>query len=366
MKIEEKTILITGATGFVGKRLTENLLSTCKDVNIRCLVHDPSNAKKIAGLPVKKVTGDMASLSKMREVVSGCNIVVHCAMNIDEYSVNVKGTSNLLKAASEASVERFVYLSSCSAFGYLPKTYLNGDRLTYQHLGDTYCDSKIDSERIAFQYSDQKKLPLVILRPTHIYGPNSQHWTLWPLSIIKNGGCLLVDGGNSPANILYIDNLVYAIKLAIANDNAVGRASIISDDESVTWKEFFAAYARMLKSTPALHSIASKELEKQQKINIVRLYKKMLLEPGGFLTMLFRILKAPINQASLPKLVKSEAIDIWGESSGMPTGRKLNELTYKTQLSIEYAKEFLGYKPPVSFGDAMKQTEIWLKTQNLI
>ena len=180
MNIENKRILITGSTGFIGGHLAERLVKY-KKTRIRGLVKNSSiPTGRIDGLPVEKVFGDMISMEAMRDATRGCDVVVHCA--VGEPHENPIGTSNIIRAALEHGVKKFIHISSTAVFGYSPtvdkvKDGILDYKFSKNDYLTAYSHSKIECERIAFSYYDSKKLPLVVLRLSNVFGPYSTCWT---------------------------------------------------------------------------------------------------------------------------------------------------------------------------------------------
>jgi nucleoside-diphosphate-sugar epimerase len=339
------------------------------------------------------MVGDMTSLAQVREIMHGCDIVVHCAIGTPY--ATVKGTENVLKAASEYGIEKFIHISSFAVFGYWPSLGVQGsERITYEHTGDGYCDSKIDSEKIAFHYCDTKRLPLVVLRPPNIFGPYSKPYTIRPIDMLKRKCYVLINGGDSPSNVVYVDNVIDAIELAITADNAVGKAFLISDDRLVTWREFFSAYASMFSSSPPLLNLALEDIAIERARQRGAVLRQALLNPReipnsalaltrdskrarALLNSIVSIVsKEPVRKqlvgaiSHFPATLKTKAAEAVSEySTGpnrIPTNGLIKIFTSRVQFSIKDAKEVLGYKPTVTFEEGMKLTEGWLKFQRLL
>jgi len=394
MRLSGKKVLITGATGFVGGRLAERLSLSKKNIKVRGLVHNLSHASRLARLPVEMVHGDVTSLDSMRNAVNGCDIVIHCA--IGTRYVAVKGTENTIKAALEHDVERFIHISSVAVYSYSPKEGVN-EESDYRYSGDAYCDSKIDSEKIAFQYHTNENLPLVVLQPTAIFGPYAMSYTIRPINMLKNRNYyVLIDGGNSPSNAVYIDNVIDAIELAIKEDNAIGHSFIISDDKLVTWKQFFTAYAKMFHNPPTLLNLSSKEVEIERSKQRKEILKEILFNPEKLLELLpiiareskslrfiaYSLINNPSLENKLTMLdshlpdalrekIETHYRSIFKDRSissfdRVPSDSGIEIFTSKVQFPIKKAREKLGYRPGVSFEEGMKLTEKWLKYQRLI
>jgi len=249
MDIEHKTILITGSTGFIGSHLAKRLVRFC-GTRVRGLVKDQTTPTHlIDGLFVEKAFGDMTSLNDMRNASRGCDVVVHCA--VGDPNENSLGTRNVIQAALENGVKKFVHISSTAVFSYSPSPDKAKDELlNYERSKNEYHTpyslGKIASEKIAFSYYDSCKLPLVVLRLSHVFGPYSACWTTRPMAMLEQDCYTIINEGLSPSNTIYVENAIDAIVSAIREDNAVGHALTISDDKITTWKEFFFSYAKMM------------------------------------------------------------------------------------------------------------------------
>ena len=242
--------LVTGASGFIGGKLAERL-SLEWGLEVRAMVRDPEKAARLHHLPVTVETVDLLDTAGLRRITSGCDIVFHCAAVTSEtgdwklfHQANVKGTRNLVDAARQARISKFIHLSSVAVYGLDPPEMVD-EALPCQLSGNPYADSKIGAEKEVWD-AYHRGLPTVIVRPTNVYGPDSYTWTIRPVELLRSGRMFLVDGGTGICNHLYIDNLVDALVLAAKSDTALGRAYQITDGHPVTWREFFGSYAEMM------------------------------------------------------------------------------------------------------------------------
>jgi nucleoside-diphosphate-sugar epimerase len=167
-------ILITGATGKVGSRLTKRLAQRGDEV--RALVRDQARADNLRGERIELVAGDLLDADSLAAAVRGVDAVVHCAAFFrgatpeQAHAVNDLGTRHLASAAREASVGRFVFASTGLVYGS------NGGRLaTEDETGaptEAYPLSKLAAERFLLALTD---LDVRVLRLPFVYGDGDRH-----------------------------------------------------------------------------------------------------------------------------------------------------------------------------------------------
>src|SRR5512143_331980 len=119
---DSKVVLVTGATGSIGSRLTQRLAES--GVAVRVLVRSPEAAQQLkAGAQVDIFPGDLSQPDSLRGCMENCTIVYHCAARLagsdwrSFWAVNVDGTKALLEEARRTRVERFVHLSTIGVYG---------------------------------------------------------------------------------------------------------------------------------------------------------------------------------------------------------------------------------------------------------
>ena len=236
------SILVTGATGFVGSRLCE-VLHLNTDYRARAFVRSSGTAAYIAKYPLDLALGDLTDLASVRRAMEGCTAVVHLARGSEQ--VMRTGLKNVLRAAVEAKVERFVHVSSVAVYGDNPPPAAAFETAPASKTGNPYGDIKLEQEEFVTSYGRRFGLPIVILRPPHILGPYS-HFMDALTQRLKAGLLPLVDGGEQICNLVYVDNLIQAILLALVRPEAVGETFFITDKEKVTWKICLDGFGAML------------------------------------------------------------------------------------------------------------------------
>jgi dihydroflavonol-4-reductase len=167
--------LITGAAGFVGSHVTRFLVK--KANNIRVLVRPTSQLRFIQDLPVEFVQGDLRDRASLAKAVRGATHVFHIAADYrlwsrkpDEiYAANVTGTRNLLEAAREAGVERFVYTSTVGTIA-IPGLPDENTKAGLDDMIGHYKRSKLLAEQEVLKAASSG-FPAVIVNPTTPVGP---------------------------------------------------------------------------------------------------------------------------------------------------------------------------------------------------
>jgi nucleoside-diphosphate-sugar epimerase/predicted dehydrogenase len=249
-------ILVVGASGMLGTRLVERLVASL-DLKIRATVHRPQNAARLARLPVELVECDILNAQQVANVVKGCDIVVNCTRETSSdanriFEVSAQGTANLLQAATEHGVRRFIHVSTASVHGFGRGTEMVRETSGFVHTLDPYVRGKIKAERLVMAY--HSRLPVIIFRPTLIYGPYSSDWTIMIIRRIRDHLTTII-GDKGLANIVYVDDVVDAIIHSIMHSDIAAQAFILNNDlERVMWSEYVERYAQGLGLEPRVRS----------------------------------------------------------------------------------------------------------------
>lgn len=242
-------ILITGASGFIGGRITE-VLSKNNNLEIRALVNNPNNASRLSRLNADMMQVDLTNPEQVAAAVSSCDAVIHCAIgtafgeNDVIRAVTVDGTQNLLTACAQHNVKRFVHLSSLAVMDLSANNTLN-EMSPLNESSDIYSSTKLAAEQ-AVKNAATQGLNCLILRPTNVYGPNSQLFKVGAGKQLLNGGLSMSnETANAPINAVYIDNLVEAVLccLKVKGNQAQGQHYLVNDSDSGIYKSFYQAFA---------------------------------------------------------------------------------------------------------------------------
>lgn len=181
------SILVTGATGFIGTRLVQFLAERGHHIRALSRREKPETPVAIDHRPslwqnphVELVRGDILDSDSLARAMDGCDYVFHLAGYAKNWSrdpniyhdINVKGTKNVFQLALEQGVQRVIWTSSVVTFGPTPPGVMADETFdrTTSHCSTEYEKSKLSAEHEAIPYL-AKGLPLVTVNPTRVFGP---------------------------------------------------------------------------------------------------------------------------------------------------------------------------------------------------
>ena len=320
-----RRVFITGANGFIGRRLARRY----RDLGA-----------ELCGIDFKAdpewgvVVGDLARPDDWKDQLQGVDLVVHTADIVSNtasmdlaWRVNAKGTADLLAACVAAGVERFLHLSSVAAYGFdFP------DGVTESHplrpMGNTYVDTKIASEHATLACHGTGHMDCTIVRPGDVYGPGSRPWVVLPLEMIRDGKFLLPANGKGIFSPVYIDDLIEGIVRAAGMEASKGQIYNIGGAEGVSCETYFSYLARMLGQTKPLRSMGTRAA-------------MLLVETAR------------------------RAIQAFGGQTELGRGT-MDMLSRTGGYSIEKAARELDYRPAVNLTEGMERTREWAASENLL
>jgi nucleoside-diphosphate-sugar epimerase len=234
-------VLVTGGTGFTGKALVRRLLDEGHEVTALDY-KEGLKTDEIRSWGASVVVGSVTDRPTVKKCMEGVEIVHHLAaafreLNVaDSYyhEVNVGGTANVLEAAFNAHVRKFIYCSTCGVHGNIDAPP-GGENAPIQPA-DYYQRTKYEAEPVVHEYF-KKGMPTLILRPAAIYGPGDPERFFMIFKRAAKGHFPMFGSGKTLYHPLYIDNLVDAFILAMQNGKGDGQAYLIADEHYVTIKE---------------------------------------------------------------------------------------------------------------------------------
>jgi len=236
------TVLVTGATGFVGGAVAERLRS--EGCSVRTLVRHNSDTEALIEAGCELCYGDITDARSVGEAMKGVDAAVHCAAFASDWGptdqfvqVNVEGSRHIYDAGLQSGVKRVVHISTTDVLGIYPDGRIVDDSFPLKKTGFPYSDTKAEAERLAFVYAQERGLPVAVIRPAWIYGPGDRHFLPELVETMRAHEMMFIGSPHNTIPLCYIGNLVDAILLAFTCEEAVGQAYIVCDGAVVSWKE---------------------------------------------------------------------------------------------------------------------------------
>lgn len=232
-------LLVTGSSGFVGHRLVEHSSLLGWDT----LRH---SRKEVLNEPGVSFICDIDKNTNWMPMLNDIDCIVHCAARVHQMdespenaqkaydAVNVEGTLNLARQAVDASVKRFVFISSIKVNGEYTESGFSFTQEVKSEPTDCYSISKYQAEQKLKELAEQTGLELVIIRPPLVYGPGVKANFLSMMYWIKKGIPLPLGAIKNRRSLVFIDNLVDLICVCCSHPKAPGHVFLVSDDHDVS------------------------------------------------------------------------------------------------------------------------------------
>ena len=317
-----KTVLVTGATGFLGKYVIEELVE--HGYQIRAFGRNSKVGRSLENSSVSFFQGNLTKADDVLEACKGMDLVVHAgALSTvwgpweDFYQANVLGTKYVLEACRQTGIQRLVYVSSPSIYA-APKDQLaikESDAPEENNLNNYIC-SKLASEKLFKDYPD---VPSIILRPRGLFGIGDTSILPRVINLSQKIGIPLIGDGRQLMDMTCVENVALAICLALEAPEAKGEVYNITNGEPRAFRDLLEesltglGYPIKYRKLPAalLSGIAS---------SLEFLYKTLNLKGEPALTLYTYYL-----------------------------------LRYSQTLDISKAEKDLGYHPKISISEGIEQ-----------
>jgi nucleoside-diphosphate-sugar epimerase len=312
-----KKVLVTGATGFVGRHLCNSLVSNGYVVTgtTRSLENRSS-----PGNYDLQIAGDIGTEIDWGPVLRDVDYVVHLAARVHVISefaedpltefrrVNLRGSKELAESAAIAGVKRLIYVSTIKVLG--EKT----EGRPFRHADkavpcDPYAISKLEAEEALSRIAENKGLELVILRPPLIYGPGVGGNFLRILDLVARGIPLPLGRIRNVRSMLAVSNLCDVIQISLEHPDAAGRTFLLADGADI--------------STPRL------------------------------VRMIGELMERPVRLLPVPEYLLRLGGKIFRRSN------EVNRLCDSLQVDIEHTKNVLDWAPHSSLEDGMRAVVCW-------
>jgi 2-alkyl-3-oxoalkanoate reductase len=248
------TVLVTGATGFLGGRLTESLVR--QGFRVRALVRQRSKAARLESIGIEICVGDVQDIHTLKTAMETADIVIHAAADTSGDArggelTTVMGTRNMIEAALNVGIKQFIYLSSCSVYGIADcrpgqQVDESGPLERHPEARGHYSNAKFKAEQIVVGAMNNGHMNITCLRPGTIWGPGGETFT--PMMGIKAGSKLfgMIGRWDFVLPIVYLDNLVSAVIKCINHPGAYNKIFNVVDPQQVDKKTYTRAVLKPL------------------------------------------------------------------------------------------------------------------------
>ena len=318
-------VLVTGATGFLGGHLIEEM-ARGPHVPI-CANRKGSDTSKIDALGLEKVVFDLTDRDSMLQALRGVDAVVHLAAYYtftgkkEMYErVNVRGTGDLLEACKEAGVKRFLYCSSTEAMG--PIASPPGDEDSPLNPQYEYGRSKARAEELV----RSSGLDWTILRPSGIYGPsNVDDVAYYFITSFKGfASKFIIGSGKNLIQFVHVKDVVQGFMKALDRPVSVRGTYIITQARPYTYEEVYRVLARIFG-------------QKEPRWRMPRSLAKLMM--------------LPIEGVSL----------LIGRENFLYRRETVESVTSDRAFKIDRARRDLGYEPVYDLPEGMAETVAWYR-----
>jgi dihydroflavonol-4-reductase len=318
---------ITGASGFIGTHLVEELLRQKWQVRVLLHKRDLPNQEKL-----QVFRGDIRDADSLKDMFKDTDVLFHMAASLgatriskkEFFEINVDGTKNVLKAAHEAGVGRIVHFSSAGVFGSVKENHPVEEAYPPSPQ-DVYDETKLEGEKISLAFANKGE-DVVVIRPGWVYGPGDRR-TFKLIKAIASKKFLLVTKGTTCQTPVYIDDLVQGILLCAEKAEA-GEIYHLAGKEVLTVKEIMDIMA---------HAAGVKDIQ----------------------------FPLPIFALKVAAWKLEKAFLLVGREAPLTRG-KLAFFIHPKPLSIQKAKTDLGYAPQWDFKTGIETAVGWYRKNGWI
>ena len=326
--------LVTGATGLLGSHLCEQLIQ--RGQTVRGLARAGSDTAFLRSLGVEIATGDVTEPATLASAMAGVRRVYHAAARVGDWgpwpefvAITIGGTANMLAAAQAARVERFLHISSISAYGHpdgaglvLDETAPLGQDL---HRWSYYSRAKVEAEKLVWAAQARGELAITVCRPSWLYGPRDRASMPRLLRAILTKKAKIIGPGGNRLNLTHAANEAEGCILAAEHPDAVGQAYNLSNDGVITQQEYFDRMSDAL-GAPRVQRHVPYAVAKNA---------ALLMEIAGH----------ALKQKK-PPLVTRYAVWLMGR---------------RCFFSCEKARQQLGWQPTINYEDGIRDAVAWCK-----
>jgi nucleoside-diphosphate-sugar epimerase len=340
-------IVILGAGGFLGGTICEELYQR-KDIEQIACIRKWASAVRLArrGIEIRQI--DLEDIARLSPVIAGADAVVNASMPPSSREPDL--AANLYHACDEARVRRFIQLSSAAVYGDRASEVC--ESMSPSPLDD-YGRGKVEMERRLLEAASQSITQLYILRPSIIYGPFSNAWTVrYVERIVRGRWRTLGRIGNGTCNLVHARDVARVVIAAATVDTVPGPHVLnVNGPDVVSWNEYIERLGDTL-------GVPDRVTPNAVSFRGIAIAAEMLR-----LGSTFKWVRALYRRAN--GKTKSVIIGAQDVTTLYPTSGELALLARKVHYSTERATRILGLSPSISLEDGLRQSVEWCRVHGI-
>ncbi|MEO2047690.1 MAG: NAD(P)-dependent oxidoreductase [Pirellulales bacterium] len=327
-------VLITGGTGFIGSRLALHCRELGQTVRVMAQRNTPAecqNCQELENSNIQIIDGSVMDIESLRSAAENVEVVYHLAAaqheaNVPDqhfYNVNVEGTRNVLQAAVDTNVKRFVHGSTIGVYGSSHNDPVSEN--SSLEPDNIYGVTKLAGEKVVQHFFE--KLPISIIRIAEVYGPGDRR-LLKLFRGIQKGTFFMIGKGTNLHHPIYVDDLIDGMKLAATINEAVGKTFVLAGPKAITTNEMVLGIAKALDTKGPTIRVPLWPLL------ATAIGMETLLQPLG--------IQPPLHR------------------------RRMNFFIKSFKFNCSEAQSIMDFQPKISFEQGAKFTAQWYRSKDLI
>jgi len=341
-------IVVLGAGGFVGGWICEELSQQGHIEQIACVRKWASSVRLARrGIEIRQL--DLENTQNLPDILTGADAVINAAMLPPQSEAGI--VAALYSACVLAGVRRLVQFSSAALYGNRVGTV---DESIAPAPVDAYSRGKAEMERRLVEATKASDMRIVILRPSIIYGPFSEGWTVrYVERIVKGRWKTLGRPGNGTCNLIHAQDVAKAAIAAATNDIAPGIHILnLNGPDDVTWNEYIERLGDQL------------EVPDRATQSVLRF--RMMAAAAGMLRLSTRWNWVRSLYRQSHGITRDAMTSAKSVTALYPSSTELDLLSRKVHYVAERAARTLGITPAIPLEDGIRQSVAWCRLHGIV
>lgn len=341
-------IVVFGAGGFVGGWICEELAQR-NDVELVACVRKWASAVRLARRGIELRQADLEDVDQLATILTGADVVINAAMPLPAREPEL--VAALYLGCAKASVRRFVQFSSAAVYGNATGHLAEN---TLPAPVDDYSRGKAEMERRLSEAAATTDLPVVILRPSIIYGPFSEAWTVRYVQRIVNGRWRALGRlGDGTCNLVYAHDVASAaIVAALAEVSSGVHVLNINGPDVVTWNEYIERLGDALGTT-------------DRKVPSAAIFQTIaigaeLLRRGAQVDVVRSFYRRSVGTTRSAMKGAQDVTKLY------PSSGELSLLGRKVHYAAGQAAHVIGFTPSVSLNEGLRRSVSWCRIHGIV